>query len=381
MSPDVFQEVSSKNWFSRIGNAIVGSIVGLLLFIVAIPLLFWNEGRAVTTYRSLKEAQGVVISVSPEAVVAANEDKLVYTTGDAAASGPVEDDALGLSTEALLLSRKAEMYQWVEHKDSKTEKKLGGGEETVTTYRYEKEWSDDAVHSSDFKHPEGHGNPDQWPIESDDFAAPGIHVGAFELDDVLVNELNDFENLEVTASQLSESTRGKFKESNGGLYLGGNPASPQVGDIRITFSIVKPGPVSIVARQAGSTLTSYQTKAGDAVALLESGTQTSAQMFKSAQDTNKVITWLIRAGGFFLMFIGLSMLLKPLSVLADVVPLFGNIVEFGTGLVAFLVALVTALVVIAIAWIAVRPVLGISLLVAAVAAVVVVKKRKKPAAA
>ena len=32
------------------------------------------------------------------------------------------------------------MYQWVEDSKSETQKTLGGGEETVTTYTYKKEW-------------------------------------------------------------------------------------------------------------------------------------------------------------------------------------------------------------------------------------------------
>ena len=381
MSPDVFQEVSSRNWFSRIGNAIVGSIIGFLMFLVAIPLLFWNEGRAVTTYRSLTEAAGIVVSVSADAIDPANEGKLVHINADAAATGPAQDQDLGISLDVLRLNREVEMYQWVEHKESKTEKKLGGGEETVTTYRYEKEWSDDAVDSSDFKHPEGHGNPREWPFESEEFSAPGIHVGAFTLETVLVDQLDHYEDIDVTVDQLPESLRPPFKDAKGALYLGGDVDNVKVGDVCIRLAAVKPGAVSIIARQVGSGLESYQTKAGDQIALLESGTKTSADMIKGAQDSNKVITWLVRAGGFFLMFIGLAMVMKPLSVLADVIPMIGNLVEFGTGLVAFIAALVTALVVIAVAWIAVRPVLGISLLIAAVAAVVCLKRKKKPAVA
>ncbi len=381
MSPDVFREVSSKNWFSRIGNAIVGSIIGFLLFLLAIPLLFWNESRAVTTYRSLKEAAGIVVTVPADAIDSANEGRLVHLNADAAATGPAQDQDLGISLDVLRLNREVEMYQWVEHKESKTEKKLGGGEETVTTYRYEKEWSDDSVDSSDFKHPEGHGNPQQWPFESEEFSAPGIHAGAFTLDPELVEQLDHYEDVDVTVDQLPESLRPPFKDKNGSLYLGADMNNVQVGDVCIRLAAVKPGAVSIVARQVGSTLANYQTKAGDSIALVESGTKTSAEMIKSAQDSNNVITWLIRAAGFFLMFIGLAMVMKPLSVLADVVPFIGNLVEFGTGLLAFGSAVVISLVVIAVAWIAVRPVLGISLLVAAVAAVVLLKKKKKPAVA
>ena len=99
---------------------------------------------------------------------------------------------------------------------------------------------------------------------------------------------------------------------------------------------------------------------------------------------NGIFTWLVRLGGFLLMFFGLSMVLKPLSVLADVLPILGNIVEMGNGLVAGIIALVCSLVTIAIAWIFYRPVLAIFLLVLAAGGIFLLwKKRqaKKAAAA
>ena len=54
MSQDRFTEVTSQSWLSRIGGAIKGVLMGFVLFILAFPLLFWNEGRAVTTYKTLK---------------------------------------------------------------------------------------------------------------------------------------------------------------------------------------------------------------------------------------------------------------------------------------------------------------------------------------
>ena len=66
-----------------------------------------------------------------------------------------------------------------------------------------------------------------------------------------------------------------------------------------------------------------------------------------------------------MMFFGLSMVFKPLSVLADVLPILGDLVEMGMGFVAGLIALVCSLITIAVAWIFFRPVLGIILLVIA----------------
>ena len=70
--------------------------------------------------------------------------------------------------------------------------------------------------------------------------------------------------------------------------------------------------------------------------------------------------------GFVLMFMGIALVLRPLSVLADVLPILGNIVGAGTSLIAGLVATVLTLLTISIAWLFYRPLLGIALLVVAV---------------
>ena len=68
-----------------------------------------------------------------------------------------------------------------------------------------------------------------------------------------------------------------------------------------------------------------------------------------------------------MMFMGLAMFFRPLSVLGDVIPFVGSLIGMGTTIVAFLLAAALSLVTIAVAWIYYRPLLGIGLLVLAVA--------------
>jgi hypothetical protein len=65
------------------------------------------------------------------------------------------------------------------------------------------------------------------------------------------------------------------------------------------------------------------------------------------------------------MLAGLSLMLRPASVLADVVPLFGSIVETGTFFISPMIASVMSFATVAIAWLFYRPLLGISLLLMA----------------
>lgn len=124
---------SSQSWFSRIISSIKSVLVGLALFVISFPVLFWNEGRAVQTARSLEEGAGAVVSVPADSVDAANEGKLVHVSG-AVSTQPLTDPDLGVQAEGVKLVRNVEMFQWKEEERSEKKKKLGGGEETVTTY-------------------------------------------------------------------------------------------------------------------------------------------------------------------------------------------------------------------------------------------------------
>jgi tetrahydromethanopterin S-methyltransferase subunit E len=60
---DNYVEVSSESWISRISGAIKGLAFGGILFLTSFSVLFFNEGRAVDTYKSLVEGARAVKSV------------------------------------------------------------------------------------------------------------------------------------------------------------------------------------------------------------------------------------------------------------------------------------------------------------------------------
>src|SRR5262249_31928200 len=78
-------------------------------------------------------------------------------------------------------------------------------------------------------------------------------------------------------------------------------------------------------------------------------------MFAAAQQANRILTWILRLVGVFLMFVGFMLILKPLVVVADVVPFIGNILSAGAGIVSLALTAVIAPLVIAIAWFWYRP--------------------------
>lgn len=379
--PDSFTVTSSKSWFSRLAESIKSVLVGLVLFVVSFPILWWNEGRAVKTARSLEEGAGAVVSVAPDQVAPANEGKLVHATGTISTDGPVVDADLGVQANAVKLVRNVSMYQWIEEEKSETRKKLGGGEEKVTTYEYRKDWSTSLVDSSSFQVPEGHENPRDFPLPSATFVADPVRLGAFTLSEEQLSQLDEAKDLPVDAAAASALPEGmKATVDKGAFYLGANPAAPAIGDVRISFQVVNPSQASVVAVQTGSTFAAYQAKAGDTVLLVEEGAHTSAEMFQTAQEANTVRTWILRGGGFLAMVLGLFLVFRPLAVLGDVVPFLGSLVGIGVGLFALVVGAALSAITIAIAWFFVRPLLGITLLVLAVGGVVwLIKANKKKA--
>jgi hypothetical protein len=374
MSADSFSQVTSESWFTRIKNAFVGILVGLVLFFVAFPVLFWNEGRSVKTYKTLKEGGGAVVSVASDNVDPANESKLVHVTAKADTGAPLSDPVFGVTVQALKLKRVVELYQWKETADKKTEKKLGGGTETVTAYSYSKEWSGDLISSSNFKKADEHKNPTAMPYPALVEVAQDVTVGAFVLSPSLVSKINHYEAFAIGRDKpIPEALKEKVKHCEAGYYVGADPATPQIGDARITFKVANPAEISVIAKQTGKSFAPYGTKAGGTIELLQTGVHDAAEMIQKAQSDNTMMTWILRLVGFILMLVGMGLILRPLAVVADVIPFVGSIMSAGIGLISFLVATSFSLATIAVAWIVYRPLLGGLLIAGAVALIVVIK--------
>ena len=362
-----FTETTTTSWFTRLKGALWKIVIGFVLILAAIYFLFTNEGRAIQTYRSLVEGAGLVISADSARVDPANEGKLVHITGPVKAVGDVTDKEFEIAAPgALALGREVEMYQWVEKTESKTEKKLGGGEETVTTYNYVKDWSSRAVDSSGFKKPAGHQNPDFY-VASNTNTVTEAEVGAFRIDGERVAALGSEQPVmlnEADAERLSGkiATTRPVRINQGELYVGTSVSSPQVGDMRIKFSRTDLGEASFVGAQKGKTIEPYKTSNGRTIFLSAAGEKDASMMFDSAQSANTMMTWLIRAGGLLAIFIGFTMLFGILGVIGDVIPFVGSIVRGGTTVVALILTLVIGPIVIAIGWFTYRPLIAAAII-------------------
>jgi hypothetical protein len=374
---NVITEVTNQSIFGRIGNSFVGALFGVALLIGSIVLLFWNEGRAVATAKSLSEGAASVIDVPADTLNPANESKLIHVTGETAVTQSLEDPLFNISESALRLRRNIEVYVWKEKKESKSRDKIGGGKETTTTYSYEKVWSANLINSSSFKSADDHRNPTKLEIPKKEFVAADVTLGQFRLSPQIIEKVSGDEAVEATDDQLakvSEKFRSKLKVEGNVYYLGADPASPEIGDEKISFTILRPGTLSVVAAQTKQSFTPYVTRNEREIELVETGSVPAAQMFAHAQAANRTLTWILRAVGFGAMFIGGMLVLGPISALARIIPFMGSLVEMGFALVSFFVSAIVSLLVIALAWLVYRPVWAVGLILLAIACFVILKR-------
>lgn len=368
-------ETTTESWGSRLGSSIKGVVIGFALFIAGFPVLFWNEGDSVKTAKAIDEGEGACISVESNASVDQDmEGKLVHMSGKADTKDVLTDDTFGVSATAIRLERNVEMYQWIEESHTSEKKKMGGSVEKVTTYTYKKDWMPTAIDSSGFKE-QGHDNPGVMEFESQKMQAANVTFGAFRLNESQIDHIGSAKQYAFPTGFVCKVERVKVQGGtiyvpnaetrNNALNTRDVASQTRIGDMRVTFRVVYPHEISLIAKQHGDTFVAYTAKNGKKLSYLEDGVKDAAEMFQTARTNNAIMTWLVRVGGFLMMFIGLSMVFKPLSVLADVLPILGDIVEMGMGLVAGLIAFICSLVTIAIAWVFYRPVLGIILLAVA----------------
>lgn len=352
---DEYSEVSRESWLTRIGCSFLEVLIGLLFVPLSIILLYWNEGRAVNTTRSLAEGVASVISIDAMNVSQANNNKLVHLSGNVTTPDTLTDPVFGVSANGIRLTRRVEIYQWEENKYTEKTKNLGGETVTVTRYSYERRWSTRRVNSSNFQHPEGHINPGSQTSETAlEYTAMASHVaiGTFEVAPELFTKMRGDEPLTPRMSRIFTSNTGvKGIVIGDEVYFGADPAIPAIGDEKVTFRILRPGPCSVLAQQQGYRLAPYPTHAGKTIERIEPGTLSAEQMFHDAEAENKQLTWLLRVVGCVAMCLGFGFMAAPLGALADLIPFFGSIVELGTTLAAIVLGLIGSAVTIAIAWI------------------------------
>ncbi len=358
--------------------------MGLVLVPASIGLLSWNEYRTIHRTHGLNEGAGLVQSVADPAVASPSlGGTLIHLNGKADTQERLRDEDFGIEEQAIRLTRKVQMFQWVE--DEKTEKR---GNKKTKTYTYRQSWVSGRENSASFKRRNGHENP-LPKFGKEELEAKRVNLGAYLLNKSLTGSIHSGETIEWTDELIAALPEDILvNASTDGEYLywsekgKPSPEVPMLGDQRISFNIVRPTRVSLVSavnENEPEQLRPYSTTNGEELERLYVGDFSAAEVFDKMQGENTMWAWILRAGGFFASFIGFTMIFGVLSAFTDSIPLVGSMTRGIISFVAFLMAIVLTTLTIAFAWVAVRPLFAIPLIIVGVAAAVMAwrSSRKK----
>ena len=391
-----YTETTYTGYGTRVKNSFKAIGTGFMLFLAGTALLWWNEGRAVKTNDMLNEAEAAtVVMENPNKLDNSLEGELVCATALATTEDSLVDQQFGFGVKAIAIKRTVRYYQVQEHAKQEKKDKIGGGEETVTTYTYNRVWTTTPINSEGFHDP-GYRkiNFVLTTVPQEDVWAQNVTFGAYTLPESLIRSISSTEPLKpviaenrlesmnedarhVALRNYSTSKLGNVSKSHHAetgrfihvtdneLYIGMTPSSPAVGDVKVTFEKVVPAKVTLIAKVNGNTFEPFKAKNGYTFQTLVMGEKDAAEIYESEHDMNNIMLWVFRIIGILMVIGGLKGIFGFLETLLKVLPFIANILGWGVGVICTVVGVVWSLIVIAIAWLFYRPLLGITLLVVA----------------
>ena len=343
-----------------------GILGGLLILIIGICLLWYNEGRTVASQSTINEARKNYKDVKSDKIDDKNEGKLIATKGkiDLSEAETLTDTIFGINIKAAKLVRNVEIYQWQENceTDDDDNKKC----------TYEKVWESGFIDSSDFEE-SGHNNPTSVIYESETYISNNIRLGAFYLPEDLIRSLST--NKKKNNNNLTEEYKNKVEgiEVSGNYLTNVKENNPEIGDIRISYSYLDEETISVMAVQTGNTFEAFTSKKGKDIYKIMKGNYTGAQILEKMTKTNNTWKWILRIVGILLIISGFNSMFSFITNLTDRIPILGKIVSGATSLISTILGFSLSLIIIAIAWFRFRPILSIILIGLVVALAIFLK--------
>lgn len=392
-----------NSYGSRLWNSFKNIFWWIILVIISIAILARNENNFVKQKIALKEWASLVQETVADQINPDLEWKEVHLYGETASNAePLRDNTFGIVVDDLKLKRTVEMYQWYEESSETCSDNFWGSQDCTTTYNYYKKWSESAINSDRFYESNGHINPSSRAYNSTEQSKSPITLWVYTLTDVFTEQLSNYSTIDISQQNIttpqqyiSESTNSINENNNSYLYWESNtssslfhiydnyiyiwedPANPNIWDLKITFSSVKTWIISIVWKQQWNNLTAYTVSNGRSISLLQQWNISAEDMFLSAQKSNKIMTWIIRLIWLILMYCWFAMIFQFVEILAKVIPFLANIIWVWTSIIALALTIVVWFITIGIAWLVVRPIIGICCLVVSVAWIYLLIKSKK----
>jgi hypothetical protein len=387
-----YQEVEVNHWGKRIVNSFVGVLLGVGLFFASFFVLYWNEGRI-----DFSQIAKTAVEISSTAPNSTAQGKLVSTTGNITAAQKLGDRLFLKEGNYIVVDRQVETYAWVEERKTETKKSLGGSETTTTTYSYDAKWTADPANSKSFKYSENYQNPvktaegfhysyrlkgdregayrdGKRAIAAQTYKVPEAKVGLYQVN-VPELQILSLNNLPLEPQKLNLDDSVSLQDEY--IYAGKDTlATPHIGDLRIRYAALPADTTVTVFGQlsAPDRITPYLHKRKHRFYDLFPGNRDEA--IAKLHSDYVTMTWVLRAGGFLMMWFGLIFAAGPISVILDFIPFLGSLSEGITGVTSFFVACVLSTVTILVSMLLHHP-LGLILAIATTIATLALLRGRK----
>lgn len=362
---------------SKLKKVAASTVVSLIMIVMAYLVLCWNEGRITGPAAKVQPMAGVsAVTIQPSPIVPDNDGKTIYIAGPVTTDAHLIDPGFDAKGNGLRLIRKVEMYQW----DQVSAPAAEGGS-GVTEVKFDKVWSEKLVDSSKFSFTGGESlyeNPKSIAIPEATQIAGEAKIGDFRLDKKLISAVPGESQIDMSGTDLTAVAKRfqspvQIKHDGKNIYLGSDPTSPAIGDIRVSFFIVKPQTISVVAQQQENRLIPIKGEDGKEMFIIKDGNVPLAEMLPTttSQSSSPAGTsWTMRIIGFVLFAAGFTLLFMALSQYQDKIAVFKHF-EGNNGYIAGLaVGGSLTLLTIAFAGFSQHPFFSILLIIIVIAGVV-----------
>jgi hypothetical protein len=264
-------------------------IVGAALVAVGIGGLALTEGLHSSSAGRLDWVEKHAYEAFPETLADKTGD-LVHVQGAVSVAEGIPDPNTGVHFDALVVERDVEIYQWVEDYEDKTYTDRDGQERKRRVYEYSRRWVSSPVRSLDF-HDRSYWNTGDLPFRDATFKASSVSLDGVQLSPELV--------------RLTVSALGQQRLENGSPELSSlstrwtSTGNPRIGDIRVTYSAVKPAVVSVIAQYGDGTLKPFSAgisadSVGNGYADAVRGDKHLSEMLGTSRTNSGILAWVFR---------------------------------------------------------------------------------------
>jgi len=352
-------------------NSIWSKLLGVIFVLGGSGLLIVGEQITVREYIDLsifqREIAEVVQTVSAtELDITSYQGKLVYITGVVTSNQTLRDDFFAINAKNTLSLRR-DVYKYKEHEFTERVWHTVTRPSYTGRYKYKEveiyenrtwtvvDWTYDKVLFHD-----------SLTLENQLFMADKARLGPFNLPTAMIGlaiigssdgSLNEVIALQKIPPQLKDYP---IQLRHGEIYMGQNPEKkPQLDDVKISLSKLKPIFVSVLAKVEGNTFVPYITPSGQEINDIETPPDILDDMLydykpnvRYDRDTASWTTRLMGAGAFF---VGLMLCFSWLARLLQSMPILSRLVTVGYFFAAFSVTAAFVALVVTGTWWVVSP--------------------------